>query len=63
MPIDSRAVAEASDRGQKESISAASASRGSDILGLVWRKIGIGCVLEFSSFGEVVRFVGLPCGR
>ena len=36
---------------------------GEAILGLVWRKIGIWCVLEFSTLGEVVRFVGLPCGR
>ena len=36
---------------------------GDAILGLVWRKIGIWCVLKFSTLGEVVGFVGLPCGR
>ena len=36
---------------------------GDAILGLVCRKIWIWCVLKFSTLGEVVRFVGLPCGR
>ena len=34
---------------------------GGDI-GVGLAKIGTGCVLEFSRFDEVLRFVGLSCG-